>query len=92
MSSWGHLDNVWGVGGALRPVKVITKQMAMLLKEYLLSRDAEEAQRCILALEVPHFHHELIYEVSHFGQIIEAIYLKLPTHILANFTGNRLDT
>ncbi|XP_053690201.1 programmed cell death protein 4 [Sabethes cyaneus] len=59
---WGHLDDVWGVGGALRPVQTITRQMAMLLQEYLLSRDLEEAQRSIRELEVPHFHHELIYE------------------------------
>lgn len=60
---WTHLDNVWGVAGGLRPVKSITKQMELLLKEYVLSRDLKEAQRCISALEVPHFHHELIYEV-----------------------------
>ncbi|XP_058064509.1 programmed cell death protein 4 [Anopheles bellator] len=59
---WGHLDNVWGVGGALRPVQTITSQMSMLLQEYLLSRDVDEAQRSIKELEVPHFHHELIYE------------------------------
>ncbi|XP_058127039.1 programmed cell death protein 4 [Anopheles ziemanni] len=60
--SWGHLDNVWGVGGALRPVQTITRQMLMLLQEYLVSRDPIEAQRSIKELEVPHFHHELIYE------------------------------
>jgi programmed cell death protein 4 len=38
--------------------------MELLLKEYLLSRDIKEAQRCINVLEVPHFHHELVYEVS----------------------------
>lgn len=59
---WGHLDDVWGVGGALRPVKTLTRQMAILLQEYLLSRDLAEAQRSIKELEVPHFHHELIYE------------------------------
>jgi programmed cell death protein 4 len=58
------LDNVWGVAGGLRPVQTITKQMELLLKEYLTSRDIKEAQRCIRALEVPHFHHELVYEVS----------------------------
>jgi programmed cell death protein 4 len=58
------LDNVWGVSGGLRPVKNITKQMEMLLKEFLNSRDIKEAQRCIVALETPHFHHELVYEVS----------------------------
>lgn len=59
---WGHLDDVWGVGGALRPVQTLTRQMAILLKEYLLSRDLEEAQRSIKELEVVHFHHELVYE------------------------------
>jgi programmed cell death protein 4 len=63
-TNWSHLDNVWGVAGGLRPVKNITKQMELLLKEYLLSRDIKEAQRCINVLEVPHFHHELVYEVS----------------------------
>lgn len=59
---WAHLDNVWGLGGPLRPVRVITKEMAMLLDEYLSSRDLKEAHRCLLELEVPHFHHELVYE------------------------------
>lgn len=59
---WGQLDNVWGVGGALRPVQTITQQMSYLLQEYLFSRDLSEAQRSIKELEVPHFHHELIYE------------------------------
>lgn len=59
---WVLLDNVWGMGGPLRPVKSITKQMTTLLQEYLSSRDLKEAQRCLLELEVPHFHHELIYE------------------------------
>jgi programmed cell death protein 4 len=62
-SGWAHLDNIWGVAGGLRPVKTITTQMELLLKEYLLSRDIEEAERCVNALEVPHFHHELVYEV-----------------------------
>jgi programmed cell death protein 4 len=61
-AGWAHLDNIWGVAGGLRPVKTITTQMEMLLKEYLLSRDIQEAERCINALEVPHFHHELVYE------------------------------
>lgn len=60
---WAHLDNVWGMGGPLRPVKFITKQMALLLQEYLSSRDIQEAHRCLRALEVPHYYHELVYEV-----------------------------
>lgn len=57
-----RLDNVWGVGGGLRPVKYLISQMNLLLKEYLLSGDLEEAARCLLDLEVPHFYHELVYE------------------------------
>lgn len=57
-----RLHNVWGVGGALRPVKYLTRQMTLLLQEYLSSCDIEEASRCLRALEVPHFHHELVYE------------------------------
>ncbi|KAK8733820.1 hypothetical protein OTU49_006191, partial [Cherax quadricarinatus] len=57
-----RLDNVWGVGGGTRPVKYLVKQMVLLLEEYLSSSDITEATRCLLELEVPHFHHELVYE------------------------------
>lgn len=57
-----RLHNVWGVGGALRPVKALTRQMSLLLQEFLSSGDIEEASRCLRELEVPHFHHELVYE------------------------------
>lgn len=39
----------------------------MLLKEYLLSGDMSEAEHCLKELEVPHFHHELVYEVRLLG-------------------------
>ena len=58
-----RLDNVWGVSGGLRPVKYLTRQMNLLLQEYLSSGDLQEATRCVQDLEVPHFHHELVYEV-----------------------------
>jgi len=57
-----RLDNVWGVGGGLRPVKYLVRQMNLLLQEYLSSGDIQEATRCLVELEVPHFHHELVYE------------------------------
>lgn len=38
--------------------------MVLLLKEYLSSSDMKEATRCLQELEVPHFHHELVYEVK----------------------------
>lgn len=57
-----RLDNVWGIGGGSRPVKSLIKKMVLLLKEYLSSRDIKTATSCLIDLEVPHFHHELIYE------------------------------
>jgi len=57
-----RLDNVWGVGGGIKPVKYLIKKIVLLLKEYLCSCDIEEATRCLKDLEVPHFHHELVYE------------------------------
>lgn len=57
-----RLDNVWGVGGSTRPVKYLVKQIQLLLQEYLCSCDINEATRCLTELEVPHFHHELVYE------------------------------
>lgn len=57
-----RLHAVWGVGGALRPVQFLRRQMSLLLREFLSSSDIAEAARCLKALEVPHFHHELVYE------------------------------
>eukprot|EP00128_Syssomonas_multiformis_P004224 Colp12_sorted_trinity150504_noHs@12401 len=57
-----RLDNVWGVGGGNRPVKLLVKKIVLALKEFLSSDDTNEADRCIADLEVPHFHHEIVYE------------------------------
>lgn len=40
-----------------------SQQMKLLLQEYLSSGDISEACRCVQELDVPHFHHELVYEV-----------------------------
>ena len=37
--------------------------MVELLKEYMDSGDLNEAMRCLQELDVPHFHHELVYQV-----------------------------
>lgn len=64
MSRWTGLriDNLWGSGGGQRPVNQLIKEVNLLLKEYLLSGDTVEAERCLRELEVPHFHHEFVYE------------------------------
>lgn len=66
-----RLDNVWGVGGGLRPVKYLIRQIHLLLQEYISSEDLKEATRCLFELEVPHFHHELVYEAI--VMVLEAI-------------------
>ncbi|XP_062959604.1 programmed cell death protein 4 isoform X3 [Cynocephalus volans] len=55
-------DSVWGCGGGQQSVNHLVKEIDMLLKEYLLSGDISEAEHCLKELEVPHFHHELVYE------------------------------
>nr|XP_057918891.1 programmed cell death protein 4b isoform X3 [Doryrhamphus excisus] len=63
MSKGGlRVDNQWSSGGGRRPVTQLIKEMNLLLKEYILSGDSKEAERCLRDLEVPHFHHEFVYE------------------------------
>lgn len=62
-----RLDTVWGLTGGARPVKYLIKQMRSILKEYLLSLDDKEAERCLRELEVPHFYHEFVYEAILMG-------------------------
>ncbi|KAK7109895.1 programmed cell death protein 4-like [Littorina saxatilis] len=59
-----RLDNIWGTGGGIRPVKLLIKKIVMLLKEYLSSSDLREATQCLTELNVPHFHHEVVYEAT----------------------------
>jgi hypothetical protein len=53
------------VGVIIFILVVLCYQMNLLLKEYLLSGDGKEAERCLRELEVPHFHHEFVYEVKY---------------------------
>jgi len=39
--------------------------MVDLLKEYVDSGEVNEAMRCLQELDVPHFSHELVYQVLH---------------------------
>ncbi|XP_002165475.2 programmed cell death protein 4 isoform X1 [Hydra vulgaris] len=57
-----RLDTVWGLGGGTRPVKTLVKEIDLMIKEYLLSNDLSEFGRCVMDLDVPHFHHEIVYE------------------------------
>ncbi|XP_077289623.1 programmed cell death 4 [Arctopsyche grandis] len=75
-----RLDTIWGIGGGLRPVKSLVRQMNMLLKEYLSSGDVQEALRCVRDLEVPHFHHELVYETV--VMALEAVNSQVEQHLV----------
>lgn len=57
-----RLDSIWGYGGGIRPVKLLVKEIVLLVKEFLSSKDFKEAERCVRDLDVPHFHHEIVYE------------------------------
>mmetsp|Transcript_30295 Transcript_30295/g.62686 ORF Transcript_30295/g.62686 Transcript_30295/m.62686 type:complete len:483 (-) Transcript_30295:466-1914(-) len=54
-----RLEKVWGPGDG-RPVDELKESMDQLLKEYLLSRELDEAASCVRELKAPHFHHELV--------------------------------
>lgn len=54
-----RLEKVWGPGDG-RPVSDLKGVMDQLLKEYLLSRELDEAASCVRELKASHFHHELV--------------------------------
>jgi programmed cell death protein 4 len=58
-----RLDTIWGVGGGTKPVKLLEKKMTLLIKEYIASKEINEAERCLRELDVPHFHHEAVYQL-----------------------------
>ncbi|DBA01575.1 TPA: hypothetical protein N0F65_011546 [Lagenidium giganteum] len=54
-----RMEKAWGPGDG-RPVEELKVAIDHLTKEYLLSRDLEEAARCVRELNVSHFHHEVV--------------------------------
>lgn len=54
-----RLEKIWGPGDG-RPVSALKDVIDQLLEEYLLSRELDEAARCVREMEAPHFHHELV--------------------------------
>jgi programmed cell death protein 4 len=54
-----RLEKIWGPGDG-RPVEELKQAMDQLLQEYLMSRELDEAARCVKELNCRHFHHELL--------------------------------
>lgn len=54
-----RLEKIWGPGDG-RPVAELKEVIDQLVEEYLLSRELDEAARCVREMNAPHFHHELV--------------------------------
>jgi len=54
-----RLEKLWGPGDG-RPVTELKEVIDQLIEEYLLSRELDEAARCVREMNAPHFHHELV--------------------------------
>ncbi|KAF8061907.1 MRF1 [Scenedesmus sp. PABB004] len=67
-----RLLRCWG-SGAGQTYGETKERIAKLLAEYLDSRDAAEASRCLRGLAVPFFHHELVKQALHAA-------LEVPAH------------
>jgi programmed cell death protein 4 len=55
-----RMHKCWGPAGSKQSIAEIKAEMDMLLKEFLLSRDLEEAGRCVRELDCALYHHELV--------------------------------
>ncbi len=62
-----QLSHIWGNKGGFLAVKELTDKINELIQEYYDSGDADEAIRCLKDLNVPHFHHEFVYEILDFA-------------------------
>ena len=54
-----RLERVWGPGDG-RPVAELKVEMDQILSEYLMSRELDEAARCVKELDSTHYMHELV--------------------------------
>lgn len=61
-----QLSHVWGNKGGFLAVRELTDKIHELIQEYYDSGDMEEAIRCLKELNVPHFHHEFVFEALDF--------------------------
>lgn len=60
-----QLERIWGPGDG-RPVKELKVAVDLLVEEYILSGDMDEAARCVRELDSAYFHHEIVKRgISH---------------------------
>lgn len=57
------VQTCWGTAiGGFTDTSTLSEKIRELLKEFVSSGDKDEATRCLKDLDVPHYHHELVYE------------------------------
>lgn len=56
--NYSHIERIWGPGDG-RPVDELKSAIDSLILEFLVSRDVQEAERCVRELRAAHFHHEV---------------------------------
>lgn len=88
-----RLDNVWGEGGGNRPSVELKERIILLLKEFISSNDQQEAVRCLRELDVPHFHHEVVFQASMIVfQVPSAINLERMTTLIKYMVSSNIVT
>lgn len=58
-----RLDSVWGRVGGSVDLDDLKDKISMFIKEFVTSGDKAEATRCLTELQVPHYHHEAVYQI-----------------------------
>lgn len=57
------ISNIWGVEGQEKQTtKFYSNKLWFILKEYLKSSELGEVKTSVRELDIPHFHHEVVYE------------------------------
>lgn len=57
--AFSRIEKGWGPGDG-RPCEELKVAVATMADEYLASGDASEAQRCVIEMNAPYYHHEVV--------------------------------
>lgn len=87
------LSHIWGLKGGFLAVRELSDKINEIIHEYYDSGDTNEAIRCLKELNVPHFHHEFIYEAIDFSlQKADAHAIKLIVTLLRSLSHSVIVT
>lgn len=84
-----RLDTIWGQMGGSQDLALLTEKMNMFITEFNNSGDQDEVLRCLVELDVPHYHHECVYQLVYNAlqnpDAGDAIFALLKKFVAANF-------